>query len=354
MQSRYPGGRGRKIGEIYCDIARKSAAPGSTLPHQAQAMIELTCVYLHELHRFQNTTSDVIIATARPQDSECEIKIKGPAEIGDLTPRLCYRFYGQWSNYHNKRTGQTEQQFHFRTLVETIPFSAQSVKRYLQQCNGIGPTVATRLWNYFEEKSVVKLRESPDECASAVEGLSLKVARSASIELQQKFHMEGCMIEMLEILDGRGFPKETGKRAIREWGNEAPRLIRKNPFLLMQFRGCGFKLCDALYLDLGLRPDALKRQALCAWYFVASYNGDTWIYREAVDQAIRGEIGSSNPRYDDAVRLAVRGGLLSAKWTDTAEGPPVWDGRLMWLAERRSAEHEKTIAEFVKRRMVRF
>jgi len=87
--------------------------------------------------------------------------------------------------------------------------------------------------------------------------------------LEQKAHIEAASIELMELLDRRGFPKATAKRCLDLWGNESAGIIRRNPYTLMQFRGCGFKLTDAMYLDLGHNPGRIKRQALCAWHTLA-------------------------------------------------------------------------------------
>jgi hypothetical protein len=71
--------------------------------------------------------------------------------------------------------------------------------------------------------------------------MSLAKMREAAEYLETERAMEDCSIELIDLLGGRGFPRDTGKKAVKEFGNQAARLIRQNPYLLMRFRGCGFR-----------------------------------------------------------------------------------------------------------------
>lgn len=312
------------------------------------ALSELTAVFLHERVRFQNPNGDVIIGSARPIDAEDQIGIKGPSENGDLEPRLTYRFWGRWTEYTHKRTNEKEKQFAFQSFVEVQPHGERGVTAYLMQLKGIGLKAASRMWAAYGSEAVNTLRERPDLVAEEITGISSKVANAASCVLLDKYALEGCSIELIELFDGRGFPKDTAKRAIKEWGNEAPRLIKKNPYLLMHFRGCGFGRCDALYLDLGHPPAALKRQALCAWNAIArDRNGHTWHMGAFVKDQLHQQIGGTDVKADQAVRLATRSGMLSARWA-TVNDELDWDGDTCWLAESSKARAEATVAKVAR------
>src|SRR5690606_38649514 len=135
------------------------------------------------------------------------------------------------------------------------------------------------------------LREQPDVAAAASTKLSDEHAVEAAEWLERQKALEDCTIDLIELLDGRGFPKSLAKNVVKVWGNASAKVLKANPYLLMRFRGCGFKRCDAMYLDLGGDPAALKRQALCAWHAVASNtNGDTWHYVGVTEQGLHGSI----------------------------------------------------------------
>jgi exodeoxyribonuclease V alpha subunit len=162
------------------------------------------------------------------------------------------------------------------------------------------------------------------------------------------------MIDVMELITGRGFPKRAAKEAIKTWGNLAASVIRQNPFALMRFRGCGFKLTDALYLTLGHSPTKAKRQALCAWHGIASNTtGHTWFYQDVASAALRSSIGGAEVNEEKAIRLATKGGLLAVTYTDGPNGEidPLL-GTCCWLAESRKAANERRVAKYVAEAMV--
>lgn len=304
---------------------------------------EISAVYLGEKFRFENPDGDVVIGEARNGHAE-PITIKGQADIDELQPHLSYRFYGRWAEYTNKRTKQVEKQFHFQTFVRQAPHGRAGVIRYLCQAPHIGIQRATILWEKFGSDAVRILRESCDVAAAALGSqLNSVKAAEAAAWLEGEKAMEGCTIELIDLLGGRGFPKNTSREAVLAWGNRAAEFIRRSPYVLMNFRGCGFKKTDAMYLDLGLPPDALKRQAYCSWYSIASdTNGHTWF---PVEYAIAGLKGQTK-----ALRLAKRGRIIDTMRTDDKLfGEPMFveQGGQLWIAEGKKARQERYVAQRV-------
>lgn len=158
---------------------------------------------------------------------------------------------------------------------------------------------------------------------------------------------EGLVGELLELLLGRGFPRDLAAALAYEWGPRAKQLAERNPYLLSQFDRVGFKLCDRLYLDLGKPRSALKRQTLCGVHWLANAGGSIWHPAAAVHQAIRESVGAMEVNPERAVRLGVRAGVMAAIYTDAA-GRPAWDGDHQWLAEARMAKTEQRLAQMIR------
>src|SRR5262249_53996393 len=100
---------------------------------------------------------------------------------------------------------------------------------------------------------------------------------------------------------GGGFYGATVKQLLRMWGKSAPDRVRHDPFrlLVQKLPGCGFLRCDRLYLSLGHKADALKRQTLAAWYELAQASkssGDTWISLDRATSAIRDRVGGTTAK----------------------------------------------------------
>lgn len=316
-------------------------------------LIEITGVYVHERYRFANDGGDTIIGEITGEDGK-PIAIKGPEERdGDKSEpstHLSYRFYGRWSQYKNK-FGQVEKQFHFKTFVRQAPHTRAGVVKYLCRAPNIGPVAACQLFDKFQGDAVRILRESPDVARAAVPRLGELQSIEASDYLKRESALESCMIELTELLDGRGFYRTTAKEALKLWGNRAADFIKADPFRLMGLPGCGFKRCDAMYLSLGGDPAAMRRQALCAWNAVAKQTasvGDTWHYFAVAETGLKRSIGGAQVNFKKALKLAERGRFLASKWTAGKDGPPYFDGDTLWLADRRKAENEQQLAMLVK------
>ena len=302
------------------------------------AMEELTATYDRERVRFENGDDEATAILLCSDASGKEIIIRASVGVDEtLVAGLDYRWYGRWMEH-----AKYGRQFHAKTFVKQQPHNRVGVIRYLRQAPHVGTATASTLWEKFGGQAVAMLREHPDVAACAVGGqFSETRAKEAAAFLRQEQALESVTIDLMDLLDGRGFPRATGKRCVGEWGNQAAELIRRNPYLLMRFRGCGFLRTDQLYLDLGGRPESLKRQALAGWYSIArDTEGHTWHQPSAVVAGIAERIAGAETRPVRATKLAIRGRMLTAR--RDADGG-------LWLAERRKADNEAAIATRVRR-----
>jgi len=303
---------------------------------------ELTAVFDFEKIRFSNDGGDTVICLVIDPASET-YTVKGVEPDGGFHKQRAYRFFGHWSDYKNRRTGLTEKQFSFSSSVECVPFNRHGVMRYLQRASGIGPKLAQQLWSEFGSDAVKNIREGIN--LDRVPDLRLALLESAAEFFNRDFALEGCTIELLDILDGTGVPKKTISRCLSEWGNRAALLVRRNPYLLMRFPGIGFLICDRMYLNGGGSQSAMRRQVLCGWHGIVkqqSLGGHTWVPESVPIAIMRGMIGDGT-KTAKAIRIGVKAGLLAAKYTDDS-GQPDMDGDTRWLAEGRMAKIESRLA----------
>ena len=319
---------------------------------------EITAVFIDERFRFSNPSGDVIIGEIETDDLiSGGLSIKGEADVGELIPFQKYTFYGKYSSYKNKRTGVIEKQFHFNSFVETEPAGRNGIIAYMVQAgqgNRIGMVTANKIFDKFGEESLRIMREEP-ETISGFTRVRLDYCESASRWLLERKKLEQITVRMNELMSGRGFPKSTVKRAIKAWGNKAIQVIKKDPYQLMAFPGCGFKLCDNLYLHLGLRPDRLRRQAFLIWYSLASNSdGHTWF---DVNQAIQGlnNLVGFSARPAAALKLAKkickiddgRHGAIAIERESEGGGSIVESGGRVMVAEGKKANNEMKLARLI-------
>ncbi len=273
-----------------------------------------------------------IAGSATPEGNGDEsITVCGNAEEDDLVPGLSYRFYGKWKDHPKYGRG-----FDFQTFVLAQPHGRRGVIRYLRQLRGVGEATATELWRKFQSDAVKILREQPDVAAAAVSRFTLAKATLASEQLQGMQVLEACSIDLLEVIDGRGFPKVLARMLIRDYGNQAAAKIQQNPYLLMRYRGIGFSKSDKLYLDLGKDPARLKRQTLCIVHALASdTNGHTWHPVDKGITAIRESVGSAKHEPVKAIKLGKRSKLIATRRDNAGK---------LWIADGAKANNEMTIA----------
>ncbi len=279
------------------------------------------------------------------------LTIKGDAEADELKPKQTYRFYGKWTSY------QDEKQFTFNTFVAATAHDREGVVAYLEAAGkgcGVGYRTASKAWDKWGSDAVRVIRENPRELLALNRRLTDEELSAIKSRLEAQAKTEHAQIEVTNLLSGRGFPKSVFRKTIKAWGNQAAITIRENPYLMMRFRGVGFKRCDALYLELGLDPSAMIRQALCAWYAIASNtDGHVWFPIEFAKQAVRKTIGSkADP--DKAIEYACElakispdhYGALAVLCTNGA-GQICDNGTRWWVAEGRKATTELKLAELV-------
>lgn len=314
---------------------------------------EFVATFIRERNAFENGNPDdpdyrrTIIASVEDSDG-CDATIKGDALPKQLQEGVTYRFYGHPSTHH-----KWGEQFLFTSFVVEEPATEAGVVAYLSQLNrdaldptgekrlskGIGKGTAHLLWEEYGSNAVSKLRDEPAVVADDIRLMSLAVAEAASAWLTRNQALERCKIDLIGLLNGRGCPKKTIDFAIARYGSKAADLLRGNPYLLMQFKGCGFSVADKLYLDLGYRPDRLKRQSLCIWHTISrDSEGNTWHPLAKVEAAVRAGVAGSKVKPEKALQLALRAGMLAIH-TDV-------NGQ-KWIAEARKAENEARIAEHV-------
>jgi hypothetical protein len=335
--------------------------------------LELTARYETERCRFANADNVTIIGSVRlangsrelaaeygVSDPHGSLAIKGEETGESLIPGTTYRFLGQFSNYTNRRTGQVEKQFHFRTFTQHVPADPEGMVRYLVECgkgNGIGPAKAKKLVESFGVEEVLEQCRRDPERIAMIAKIDVEQAQRLSDKLRAQQATEAAKIELDQLLTGKGFPRSLPGRLLKEWGNQAAAIIVEDPYKLMQFKGVGFKLADKLYMELGKDPASIDRQALYLWYAMASdSNGHSWFPAEAAVRELRRSVGPGADYRAAIIRGRDYGqideshyGAIASIRTDGVDGPLRSDGDTLWLAEGKVAAQEQRLAELITR-----
>jgi len=309
---------------------------------------ELIGVYLGTDFVFDNGGPDRLnhIGKIKLPDGTVK-KVKGYAIDGELTEGITFRFFG-----HYRTDPKHGEEFRFNSYCVEEPIDEESVIAYLETCRkpergSITRRVALALFEAFGVAAIDCLKADPVGASQVVKQWDAAKASIAAEYLISQAGTQRCKLDLITLLNGRGFPKKTIDRAIREWGAAAAKVVRDDPYKLTDLPGIGFKGADKLYCDLARESAtsdeqyqealaAIKRQGLCAAYSVqceSRSSGSTWLPVGFAKSAVQRTVGGVRAEPDRAIDWAVCEGKLVVR-----------DNH---VAVARMAFHELEIAEFI-------
>ena len=287
-----------------------------------------------------------VVGSVRLLDKS-RVTVRGYANEAELSDNVTYRFYG-----HNRNHPKYGTQFNFNSFVEEQPADEDSIIAYLETCRkpergSITRRVALALFEAFGVTAIERLKADPVGAAATVKQWDAAKAALAAQYLSAQAGTQSCKLDLITLLNGRGFPKKTIDRAIKLWGAAAARIVRNDPYELTKLAGIGFKGADKLYCDLARQEAksdeeyqmalaAIHRQGLCAAYAVSSesrQSGSTWLAVGFAKAAVLANVSRIHATPDKAIDWAISEGKLVVR-----------DG---FVAVARMALHELEIAEFI-------
>ncbi len=159
---------------------------------------------------------------------------------------------GEWRD--DKRYGR---QFAASSIVPRRAEGRAQIEAFLGSgaIKGVGPSTATLLWTHFREKVFDVLDNAPQRLRE-LPGIGPKRAQT----IIDSWRTQQSMRELLVLLAESGIGQARAARIHRQYGPDAVRLIRENPYrLAREIRGVGFASADQLAMKLGIARDAPER-----------------------------------------------------------------------------------------------
>lgn len=148
-------------------------------------------------------------------------------------------------------------QFKAEVYTQKMPATASAIRKYLASgvVKGIGPKLAERIVERFEDDTLTVIEENPDRLAE-VRGITLKRARELAEEFRQVFGVRSLMMFLSRF---SVTPAQTVK-VWKKWGVLAMEVIRANPYVLCntQFQ-ISFEITDRIADSLELPKDSYNR-----------------------------------------------------------------------------------------------
>lgn len=145
-------------------------------------------------------------------------------------------------------------QLQVETYEIKTPEDTLSMERYLGSgaIKGIGAALAARIVKKFKADTFRVMEEEPERL-SEVKGISEKMARAISQQVQEKKEMRQAMM----FLQDYGISVNLAVKIYQEYGLRLYGIIRENPYRLAEdIPGVGFKMADELARKAGILADS--------------------------------------------------------------------------------------------------
>lgn len=168
-----------------------------------------------------------------------------------------------------------------------LPDDTESLRRYLSSgiIKGIGPTLADRIIDTFQDKTYEVLDAHPEKL-SLVKGISERKA----CEIGEQFAESAQSRETMLYLQSFNLTARMALRIYQTLGKNAAAIIRKNPYILAErVSGIGFRKADEIAMMSGISPDdPLRVQGAVRYRLMeASQEGHTYLPVPALLDEVR-------------------------------------------------------------------
>ncbi|MCI9430531.1 MAG: ATP-dependent RecD-like DNA helicase [Lachnospiraceae bacterium] len=145
-------------------------------------------------------------------------------------------------------------QFKAKSCKTVAPDDIVSIQRYLGSgaIKGIGEALAARIVKKFGEDTFRIIEEEPERL-SEVRGISERIAREISAQVEEKRDMRTAML----FLQKYGISNTLAIKIYKAYGDGLYRVMQENPYLLAEdINGIGFKMADEIAGRIGIHTDS--------------------------------------------------------------------------------------------------
>lgn len=188
-----------------------------------------------------------------------KLKVSGNPElvtvVGQLTgitPGQVLKLSGDWEAH--PKYGQ---QFKATGYSIGLPVQTHGIEKYLGSglIKGIGPEMAKRLVRRFGTKALDVIERSPDDLLG-VKGIGEKRLQMILGAWEDQREIRDVMI----FLRGHGVSTGYSAKIFKQYGQNAIRVVRENPYrLASDIFGIGFLIADRIAEKVGIAKDAIIR-----------------------------------------------------------------------------------------------
>ncbi|WP_213319013.1 SF1B family DNA helicase RecD2 [Chlamydiifrater volucris] len=158
-----------------------------------------------------------------------------------------------------KVSGDSRVEFHVHAVEKSIASEARGVFNYLtsRMVKGIGPKIAEKIVEKFQEKAAFILDEAPERLLQ-IPGISISKHAAICKQLNEQKPLRSTLL----FLQRYDIPIHYGRKIYNKYKETSIEKIRSDPFILArEIDGIGFKTADLVATKLGYPPTSDKRIA---------------------------------------------------------------------------------------------
>lgn len=316
----------------FCPCEHAASCPvGRKFMARASESAELTATLIQK--RYANDSGwGVWIFDVSASDAAIREHVAVKGEICEPVIGASYRIIGQWET--DPRYGR---QIKSRTIEIDVTSDA-ATQRVLDGVKWVGPERARALVAAYGAAALdVLLDESrTDEVLKVAKGIGRSRIADSRAQVRAALHETRVKQTLFAMLPG--IHSGVASRLWREYGEEAPAVLRRNPYACLSVHGIGWTTADSLALGMGVAPDSPYRLAagIDEVYRQAEDDGHTLLPKGELLQRCERLLGVARAAILDAIRSRLATGDL----IEHPAHPTTGDRPTVQLAHRDDEERE--------------
>ncbi|MDD6308651.1 MAG: ATP-dependent RecD-like DNA helicase [Clostridia bacterium] len=251
----------------------------------------------------------------------CDIDVDGifHTAVGNMpgiAPGEGVRLTGKWTTH-----AEYGEQFKAEFCEKILPTGEAQILLYLSSgvVKGIGPSTAQKIVDRFGDKALEVIRDDPEKLAK-IKGISIKKAGEMQASILEKQAVQNVIL----FLQPYGVTPNFAVKVFKKFGPSAVGMIEKNPYVLCEIEGIGFRTADTIAAKMGIEPANAARIKSGILYVLweSSSGGHTYLPTEHLVNLAVDILGTEKTAIENAVcTMILEGALMREK---AAEGDRVY------------------------------
>ena len=175
---------------------------------------------------------------------------------------------------------QGARQLNIANINKITPTTKHGIISFMRSLDGMR-FQADLIYDKFGEQSLEIIKNTPDEILKIIKGSYPEQVHSWKQQIDECKNNFGYLADLIAL----GLRPAQAKKIYAEYGETAFTKIQQDPyFLIGKIRGYGFKKCDAIGRDIGIKPNDPERLATGIIYTIQQLivNGSTCIPTDIV------------------------------------------------------------------------